>query len=149
MLSRAMSSHYPPSQNTSERPKAQMEEPVDATLQEKPVPKPVSPSKSSLTALFTRIRANFPDSLSSETWYLVVASALISLSYPSCIADLYQHLASQSQYQDSEQRIQSSKKLRDLFLKTWTLVGIPPVISAVVALAEVEHERDGDERFEQ
>ena len=34
-------------------------------------------------------------------------------------------------------------------MKTWTLVGIPPVVSAVVALAEVEREGDVDEKFEQ
>lgn len=122
---------------------------MEATLQEKPALESPTPSGSSLPALFTRIRAEFPDSLGSDTWYLVVASALISLYHPSCIADLYQHLTSQTQYQTSEQRRLLSKRLRGLFLKAWTLVGIPPVVSAVVALAEVEGERYADEMFEQ
>ena len=126
-----------------------MAEPVNAARREKPVTEPPTPSKSALPALFTELRAKFPDSLRSGTWYLVVASALMSLSHPSCIADLYQHLTSQSQYQTSEQRIELSTRLRDLFLKSWTLVGIPPVVTAFLALAEVEREGDVDERCEQ
>lgn len=122
---------------------------MDAMIPEKPMSEPTAPTKSSLPAMFTKIEAEFPESLGSGVWYLVVASALISLFHPSCIADLYQHLISQSQYQTSEQRILLSQRLRDLFLKAWLLVGIPPVVSAVVALAEVEDEEDVDERFEQ
>ena len=42
-----------------------------------------------------------------------------------------------------------SMRLRDLLLKTWTLVGIPSVVTAFAALAEVEREGDVDETFEQ
>ncbi|SLM33686.1 AhpD-like [Lasallia pustulata] len=146
LLPKAMSSHNPPSPSV---PEPQKGNPVGAALQEGPAPEPSFPSKNSLPALFTRIRAKFPGSLGSDTWCLVVASALISLSHPSCISDLYQHLTSQSQYQTSEQRMKLSKRLRDLLLKTWTLVGIPPVVSAFAALAEVEREGDVDETFEQ
>lgn len=122
---------------------------MDGTLQMTSVSEPAAASKDSLPAMFTRIEAEFPESLGSATWYLVVASALMSFFHPSCIADLYKHLTSQSQYRTSEQRILLSKRLRDLFLKTWTLVGIPPVVSAAVALAAVEDERDVDDRSEQ
>jgi len=47
---------------------------------------------------------------------------------------------------DKEQRENVSKRLRDVLMKAWTLVGIPLVITALASLAKAEEglELDSD-----
>ncbi|KAI9704790.1 MAG: hypothetical protein M1836_006570 [Candelina mexicana] len=78
---------------------------------------------SDIRALFQNIETTFPSSLRAD--------------------DLYLYLLTQKEFQTSEQRKRLSLRLRDVLMKVWTLVGIPKVIEAVVALAKVEAEGDG------
>lgn len=56
---------------------------------------------------------------------------------PSRIATLYALLSdpTRSPLQD---RTHVSLRLRDALMKEWTIIGIPPVVTAVAALAKVE-----------
>lgn len=45
---------------------------------------------------------------------------------------------------DKEQRENVSKRLRDVLMKAWTLVGIPLVITAVASLAKAEKDLELD-----
>ena len=45
---------------------------------------------------------------------------------------------------DGEQREKVSKRLRDVLMKAWTLVGIPLVVTAVASLAKAEEDLELD-----
>ncbi|KAI9678249.1 MAG: hypothetical protein M1817_006194 [Caeruleum heppii] len=105
-----------------------------------------SSSPSSSKDLFDSIRATFPSTLRDNCWYLTTASALVAVHRPDVLTDLYLYMIALPEYQTSEERLRLSARLRELLVKEWTLVGIPLVIQALVALAKVEAKEDVDER---
>ncbi|KAH0562021.1 hypothetical protein GP486_003275 [Trichoglossum hirsutum] len=92
--------------------------------------------------LFNALRENFPPSLREEGWYLTTASSLVATGKVDSLASLYLYLTSLSQFSTSDQRKCLSRRLREVLLKEWILVGIPLVVSALAALARVEKEED-------
>ncbi|KAI9720180.1 MAG: hypothetical protein M1812_002998 [Candelaria pacifica] len=93
---------------------------------------------SDIRNLFQNVQTNFPSSLRADGWYIAVTSALITLNHQAQIPELYLYLIGLEEFKTAEQRKRLSLRLRDVFMKVWTLVGIPKVIEAVVALAKVE-----------
>lgn len=65
---------------------------------------------------------------------------------PDEIGTLSTHIHVEMGPSDKEQREKVSKRLRDVLMKAWTLVGIPLVITAVASLAKAEEglELDSD-----
>jgi len=51
---------------------------------------------------------------------------------------LSHHIHTQLDSGDKEQRERISKRLRDVLMKAWILVGIPLVVTAVASLAKAE-----------
>ncbi|KAI9799394.1 MAG: hypothetical protein M1833_004094 [Piccolia ochrophora] len=92
--------------------------------------------------LFNHLYSSFPESLREDGWYLAVASALVATHNASKVADLYIYLTSRKNFSTSIQRKRLSRRLRETLMKAWTLVGIPVVLEAVVALAKVERPED-------
>lgn len=120
----------------------------------------------SIVNLFHKAQTSYPAALPEDGWYLLTvepfpiirpqaeiskliraklkASSLVACGRPEAIADLYLYLASQEGFSASAQRKRLSRKLRDVLMKEWTLIGIPLVITALAALAAVEKEEDVD-----
>ena len=69
---------------------------------------------------------------------------MVACGRPEALADLYLFVASQEAFSTSTERKRLSRKLRDVLMKEWTLIGIPLVITALAALAKVEREEDAD-----
>ncbi|KAG7007737.1 hypothetical protein G7Y79_00008g023750 [Physcia stellaris] len=91
-----------------------------------------------LLEVFDTVQSKTPKSLGSNAWYLATAAALVSLGKPEEIGELSLHLTknSSSEHKDTKELI--SKRLRDVLMKEWTLVGIPLVITALSSLAKAE-----------
>ncbi|TGO19732.1 hypothetical protein BPAE_0335g00030 [Botrytis paeoniae] len=100
--------------------------------------------KNSLVELFDSCRESFPTSLKPDTWYLVVASSLISLSNPAQIGDLYVYLTSGPEPLSNEERQWLNRRFRDLIMKQWITVGVPRATVALHGLSQVEQEGDVD-----
>ena len=56
---------------------------------------------------------------------------------PTRIGALYEHLTDTTT-PSSYEKTKVSLRLRDALMKEWTIIGIPPVITAVAALAKAE-----------
>ena len=87
----------------------------------------------------------------SGSWYLaswltmLEASTLVACGKPEEIGALSGYVQSQLDQGDATERKLVSKRLRDVLMKEWTLVGIPLVITAVTALAKAEEGSDFDD----
>ena len=64
------------------------------------------------------------------------ASSLVACGKPEQLSALYSHLTGHETSSLERERI--SKRLGDVLMKEWTLVGIPLVVTAVAALAKAE-----------
>ncbi|KAF2401605.1 hypothetical protein EJ06DRAFT_352207 [Trichodelitschia bisporula] len=78
-------------------------------------------------------RAAWPAELPSEAWYLAVIPALLAFRRPELIAPVYEYAARVGE--DPPQQLVA--RIKDALMKLWTIIGIPPVISAVPHLARV------------
>ncbi|QSZ30457.1 hypothetical protein DSL72_000011 [Monilinia vaccinii-corymbosi] len=98
----------------------------------------------SLTQLFDSCRESFPASVKEDSWYLVVASAIISLSNPAQIGDLYVYLTNRLEPTSQEKRRLLDRRFRDLIMKQWITVGVPRATVALHGLSQAEKEGDVD-----
>lgn len=64
----------------------------------------------------------------------VKAAALVSLGKPEEIGQLSLHLTKDSSSEHKDSKEQISKRLRDVLMKEWTLVGIPLVSESAAAM---------------
>ncbi|KAL8794787.1 MAG: hypothetical protein Q9195_002741 [Heterodermia aff. obscurata] len=100
-----------------------------------------------LQDVFTAVQEKTPESLGPSAWYIATAAALVSLGKPEEIGALFVHLTSSmpSEHKSSKEHV--SKRLRDVLMKEWTLVGIPLVVAAVASLAQAEEGLELDGRL--
>ena len=76
---------------------------------------------------------------------MLEASTLVACGKPEEIGALSSYVQDQLDQGDATERRLVSKRLRDVLMKEWTLVGIPLVITAVAALAKAEEGSDFDD----
>jgi len=99
----------------------------------------------SLHALFRASRDATPKNFPESSWYLIVAATLIAADGGRFVADLYKYLIAELEVsgnstQESRKRV--SRKLRDVIVKSWTLVGMPRSSDALYALLPAESPED-------
>jgi len=94
---------------------------------------------SSLNHLFAACQADFPASLPPDSWYLVVASALLSLTDPNNVGVFYKYLT--GPLPQAERRIMN-RRLREFAMKQWVTIGIPKTAVAMHSVAAVEETGD-------
>ncbi|KAB2571635.1 hypothetical protein DBV05_g9711, partial [Lasiodiplodia theobromae] len=108
------------------------------------------PSAQALPALLSRVRHLLPPSLPKSAAYILPACTLTALGHPNLLGPLFLHVtghnapssqqpAAAAQLPPAETRT-ISLHLRDMLLKEWTLIGIPPVVTAVSSLGRAEQE---------
>lgn len=111
--------------------------------------------------IFSAVREQVPSTLGPNAWYLIVvshptphitflrkcyffplilkqASALVACGKPEEIGKLASYIYNRPNIATASERATVSKRLRDVLMKEWTLVGIPLVITAVASLATAE-----------
>ena len=62
------------------------------------------------------------------------AAAVIASHNPADIGSFYRHLVEHIFHGDPAKAAKASSEIRDVLTKSWTLIGIPPVIVAIGAL---------------
>ncbi|KAF2493636.1 hypothetical protein BU16DRAFT_465362 [Lophium mytilinum] len=103
----------------------------------------------SIQDLFETIRKAFPESLPQDSWYIIVASALLATDGGEHFAALYKYALDQlGPGSSSEARKNVSRRLREVIIKTWTLIGLPKVFPAYYSLASAEAPGDAAADFE-
>ncbi|KAF2808127.1 uncharacterized protein BDZ99DRAFT_445287 [Mytilinidion resinicola] len=100
--------------------------------------------------LFETIRKSFPESLPQDSWYIPSqASALLATDGGENFAALYKYAIKQlGPGSSSEARKNVSRRLREVIIKTWTLLGLPKVFPAYYSLASAEAPGDAAADFE-
>ncbi|KAI9797909.1 MAG: hypothetical protein M1825_005678 [Sarcosagium campestre] len=70
--------------------------------------------------------------------------ALVTARRGSDISELYLYLINRPEYSSSVDRKRLSRRLREVLMKGWTIVGIPLVLEGLTALSKVERLEDSD-----
>lgn len=65
-------------------------------------------------------------------------AVIVASPDPTRIGALYTHLTGPTTPLEPHHHTQVSVRLRDALMKEWTIIGIPPVVTAVAALARAE-----------
>ncbi|KAI9859687.1 MAG: hypothetical protein M1824_003659 [Vezdaea acicularis] len=91
-----------------------------------------------LLPLLPHLQASFPTRFDPRAWYVVIFTCLTTLNKTTSLRALCAYLL-QPPHTHGSPTI-TSRTLRDVLFKTWTLIGIPLVINAFAQLASVEDE---------
>ena len=86
-----------------------------------------------LTTLTTLLT---PTSLPPGSDTLIAASSLVASGKSEAIGPLFDHAVKDITSIEEKDRL--SKRLRDVLMKEWTLIGIPLVITGLASLAKAE-----------
>ncbi|RFU29402.1 hypothetical protein B7463_g6935, partial [Scytalidium lignicola] len=97
----------------------------------------------SIKKLFRAVQNVVPPSFPKDSWYLIVATMLASISRGNAVGELFQYVTADSSV-DYKRKV--SQRLREMILKSWTLIGMPRAISASYALQAAD--KDGDSAVE-
>lgn len=62
------------------------------------------------------------------------AAVIVASHSPAEIGPFYRYVADHVIDGDPEEEVKVSSQMRDVLMKSWTLIGIPPVITAISAL---------------
>jgi hypothetical protein len=118
-----------------------------------------------IESLFVKTRADFPEALREDGWYIAFvrrvvytsapsmshiaymyltlqASTALALQRPELIPQLFTHLTTLPSFSTFESRRRLSARLRDTLLKSWLVVGIPVVVSSLPLLVAAERAVD-------
>lgn len=95
-----------------------------------------SSEEKDLNDLVTSVRGSVPLEAGDEAYYLVIAAVIVASHTPSEIGSFYRHLTKTILEGESEKAATASSEIRDVLIKSWTLIGIPPVITAIAALTK-------------
>ncbi|KAF9890535.1 hypothetical protein FE257_005940 [Aspergillus nanangensis] len=88
--------------------------------------------------LFRELESLLPPDFPEGTWYIIVASCLISIGRGDVDGDLCNYIK-QKPGTDNKEVL---NRLRKVIIKSWALVGMPKAISASYSLQQVDP--DGD-----
>jgi cytochrome c551/c552 len=77
-----------------------------------------------------------PDFLDGGCSNYQQAAVVVASHNPTEIGPFYRHLADHVFEGDAEQAATASSEIRDVLMKSWTLIGIPAIITAMAALSK-------------
>ena len=98
-----------------------------------------------LTALFNRIEEEFrATELGDDKWYILALACVATGPDPELAGHLYRHLCAQPAYTTSEARKALVRRLREVLVKSISVIGVCKPIEAVVAIAREERPEDRD-----
>ncbi|KAF2190251.1 hypothetical protein K469DRAFT_736742 [Zopfia rhizophila CBS 207.26] len=101
------------------------------------------PSNPRLLALFENVQSQFPTAtLGEEKWFLVVLSALTGIGKPNLAADLYLYLTQLPQYSTSGARQILIRRLREVLVKSVSIIGVCRPLEAIFCIDAVTKEED-------
>ncbi|KAF7510526.1 hypothetical protein GJ744_006372 [Endocarpon pusillum] len=87
-----------------------------------------------MDSLIKSVRNAVPREADEDAYYLVIAAVIVASNNPAEIGLFYRHLADHVFDGDAEKAAKASSEIRDVLMKSWTLIGIPPVVTAIPAL---------------
>ncbi|KAK6379598.1 uncharacterized protein PV06_00502 [Exophiala oligosperma] len=100
---------------------------------------PNPPTKEQWDQLCQDVKSNLMQEMGSDTWYLIIATAITVSPRPHLLADFWKYLTSHdSSFSTPDSKSRLSKRLGDLLYKQLTLSGAPQVLSALIPLAKVQ-----------
>lgn len=100
---------------------------------------------SQLKELFENVENKFKSTnLKDGSWYLVAMTCIAASPDPELSAQLYLYLRDQEGFPTPESRQQLVRRLREVLVKSISLIGVCKPIESVVAISKVEREEDRD-----
>ncbi|OQU95823.1 hypothetical protein CLAIMM_01990 [Cladophialophora immunda] len=98
-------------------------------------------SKKSFPELVQEVQQMIPQSFPADSWYLFVATSLAAAGRGDKFGELYQYALAQAK-NDEEYRKRLSIRLREVIIKSWTLIGMPRGIAASYSLQAADQKDD-------
>ncbi|KIW17185.1 hypothetical protein PV08_04376 [Exophiala spinifera] len=99
----------------------------------------ISPTKEQWDQLCQDVKKNLTEEMGSETWYLIIATALTVSPRPHLLADFWTHITTHDpSFGTADSRSRLSTRLGDTLIKQLTLSGAPQVLSALIPLAKAQ-----------
>ncbi|KAF2797863.1 hypothetical protein K505DRAFT_322300 [Melanomma pulvis-pyrius CBS 109.77] len=100
------------------------------------------------TELFQEIEQIFATTkLGDSRWYILAIAALVGGTEPELADQLYLHIISKPEFQQSSARQNLIRRLREALVKLVSIVGVCKPLEAIIAIMKVEKEEDRDYSF--
>ncbi|KIW87606.1 uncharacterized protein Z519_11931 [Cladophialophora bantiana CBS 173.52] len=91
--------------------------------------------------LLKEVKQMMPQSFPQNSWYIMVATSLAAAGKGDMFGDLYQYALAQAKF-DEVYRKNLSIRLREVIIKSWTLIGMPRAIAASYSLQAADQKDD-------
>ncbi|KAK5449794.1 hypothetical protein LTS15_008366 [Exophiala xenobiotica] len=99
------------------------------------------PKMMSFSELLQEVQQMPPQGFPPDSWYIIVATSLAAAGKGDMFGDLYRYALERAEFDESYRR-NLSIRLREVIIKSWTLIGMPRAIAASYSLQGADQKDD-------